>query len=354
MEFSKPKKQKIIKEYSDILKQFSQVCEGQQDARIKLNTPEIFTLIDQRFDVEEKYLHAEIPHTHTHIQVNKIRYKINLEPNILFNDLKILIPNPYKIPTNSLIKSFEIVQGGSIMYKLTADIETHIKVLKHFLNASESYNEQTQSTELSIGFVHNKILISTYINWDIDFILETTMTNTPDIKFYANLYKIKEFNGTDTYKSNDPYDINKLSNNSSFRKFLKTEVQSFENLFTDTKSELYFNHPVSAIYLTQINPNLVKSIRLLINNDLVLDFTKEELINTNKYQHGIDSDQVIIIFNSDILNTSLNTINFSRIDQVYLEVNTWDCQLIPYTVNALSTNIQGINTKCISMVFYAN
>jgi hypothetical protein len=343
MEFTgSNKKQKIIKEYSELLNEYSLILKSDIDKQINLDKSDFYKTIDDRLNVIEKYENVEIKYKYYD---NDNIYNMILEPNISFNNLKILIPNPNNLHVNEIIKSFEISNGGCVIYNLCDDIDTHINVLKFFTNTSCIYNNQTKYIELSIGLIHDKILISKFEWWEIYFKLklkQENIINQKDVIFYADMYKIKEF------------DCHELNDDDNYIKFLKTEINCNNNLLTDRNQVLYFNSAVSVLYLSDINPNVVKSISLMFNNICVLDFLKEDLMNTNKYKYGINSDKIIIIFNPEILNTNDNTINFTMIKSCFVQINTIDSQTRQYTVNVLNTNIYCINKNCVSKNYYLN
>lgn len=322
------KKQKVFKEYP----QLTEYTEHRD-----LYTPEIFMSINEKFNVLKKYSHVKIKGHFT----KNAKYKVQEDTNTLFNNLTISIPNPNIYNINTLVKKFTITNGLYTIYELCNDIETHIDVLKHFTNASCIYNDQTKCTELSIGLIHDKILVAIYKYYDMYFNLEINTElgiNPNDISFYANVYKIKEFD--DTY--------------TKYKKFIKMEILSESDLFTDRSQRLHMCHPVCVLYLTQLDPSVVKSISLTLNCQCVLNFTKEDLTNTNKYQYGIVSNQIILIFNPNILSTIDNAIYFPKIKHIYLQINTIDGQSRPYGVNSIGTNVYAINNDYSSYELYSH
>ena len=343
------KKQKIFNEYPEMLKKYSDILKSDFDKQLNYYTPEIYKTIDERFNITKKSLNTELKYDFYNIKPTHEfyggynRYTIKkTEPNILFNNLKIFIPNPNNLNLNEILSEFIIKNELVECYKLCGDIETHINVLKNFFDASCIYNNATKYIEINTGLLHDKILFAGCEWWDLSFHLKLNPLvniNPTDILFYADIYKIKHVE-------------NEMPDTNLNIIFLKTEINT-NKIFTDKQEKIFFYNPVSILYLSEINPNIVKSISLIFKNDLIFNFSKEDLINTNKYQYGINSEQIIIIFNPNIIDTNENTINFSRLD-CFIKIETFDNMTRSCKVNSINTNLNAINEKNVSWDLYTH
>ncbi len=358
MELEQPTKRfrPTIKPDLDLLARVSAQSKGSQDQKISHN-PDVYTPVEQRFNITSKSFDV-IPCELRNKEDGKLRFLSKLDPNTLLNNLVIVIPNPNNLQLNDLVQSIEITNGGCQMYRINGDIETHISVLGHFLNSSWAYNPTTMCTEISLGLIHSAGLIAKYEWHDLVFELETTTPYPINIIFKANLYTAKEFDGTDTWVSSDPTDTNIFCDQRKFRKFLLHGIDSASGCIVNKRETMPFNHPVSVIYLTSIDPNIVSHVCLRVNGAPIINMSKDELYQINKYYYSIDSNQIILIYNQNILTSNDLSINFSRIDRVDLEVQTnqldQSMQPTSFTVNVLNTNVIGINTNCLSWTLFTN
>lgn len=346
------KSRPTLKPNLDILARASLLSKGRQDEKIA-NNPDVYIPVEQRFNISSKKFDI-IPCEFQGVKSNVKYFLAKLEPNTLFNNLVINIPNPNNLALNDLVQSIVISNGGVQMYKLDGDIQTHISVLSQFLNSSCKFDPIALSTEISLGLIHSTGLIAKYQYHDLVFKIETTTPDPFNIIFRANLYTAKEFDGTDPWMSLDPTDTNIYSEQRKFRKFLTNETQSRTGCVVNQRETLPFNHPVNVIYLTSIDPNQVEHICLRVNGEPIINMDKSELYQTNKHYYLIDSNQIIMVINPNFLTLNDSSINFSRVDRVDLEVHMTQPTQPTYTVNVLSTNVLGIDTNCLSMYFFTN
>lgn len=310
---------------------WSKLTFGAQDQMLK-EEQDIYNSFEKKFTIDRLELQSELNYdkdytnTYSKDYTNTNTYRILKKD--YFNNLTIHIYNPLNKPINQLVNHIKINSGLQCFYKLEGDIETHIKVLSQFINAKIIYNPHTYYTELSLGLIHNNILFGGYYS-DTIIKLNLLEPNT-DVKFYADCYNIT---------------------NIFLKKFKYIGVDSVRCM-TNTYSKILFNHPANALYLTDINPFDVKSIKMKINGEPIINISYDQLIQTNKNNYQIDSDQIIIVFDKIIYNYSNMTINFSRIDQVEIFVETLDSK--SYTINCLNTNIVSFNKYHDSYFLYIN
>ncbi len=339
----------------DILTHMSNKFKGFQDEKIGYN-PDVFVPIEQRFNITSKKF-GVIPCEFRDYKDTKKHFLVNLEPMTLFNNLIINIPNPNNLRLNDLLQSIIISNGGSELYRINGDIETHISVLGHFLNSSYRYDPITLCTEISFGLIYSTGLLAKWIYYDLVFELETTTPNPSNIVFKADLYTAKEFDGTDPWVSSDPTDtcVMFCGDQRRCRKFLMNQIQSNYKCKVNKKEYLPFNHPVNLIYLTSIDPNIVESICLTIYGEQIIQLSRSELLEINRNYYSIYSDQIILVINPNMLTSNNSSINFSQIDNAHIEVKTTQQNLqSTFTINMLSTNMLGITTDCQAWHFFYN
>jgi hypothetical protein len=220
-----------------------------------------------------------------------------------------------------------------------------MNVFKRFFGSNYTWNKDTKCTEIDFSLIHKNMIIGLYKYYDICFeinIVQDKEYYESNFKIRANMYQIKEFDGTDKYYSGYPSDKNILFDNSWFRRFLSCNISTYD-IETDKLLNIYFNHPIQLLYLSNISKDKVKNIVLIFDGLTFLDISGDEL-----------NDDLTIVFNSDLFNKSNKTINFSRIYTATIMVKTFDNECIKCNVNAIYNNLLGVNTGKIMMNFFSN
>ena len=231
-----------------------------------------------------------------------------------FNNICINIFNPLKIKINDLIKHFSIYCGDIEIIKIENDFETHINVLKHFLNSSYEYNEETQYTQISLGLIHE------------NFLFEETI-------FHHLIFKIITSENNKIFVTADFYEF-------SLKKFTSLILYNISSnqLNTDTYEYIKKDYHICLLYLTEIDNVIVKHIELFFNDVNVMSIDKETLYEINKKYYNIDSKQIIILLNKDFLNFNVNAINFKFV-KVAINVKTKNNVKMNYTLNSLYSEL---------------
>jgi hypothetical protein len=321
----------------------SDKSKGHIDEKIKINS-DLYKPIWSRFDTTNLWA-GEFPckfigmSTSVSVSVSAenptYRFESFIEPNTIFNDLVISIPNPYKLDINSLVQSIRITDGNNEYIKISGDIATHIEVLGKFTNTWEKYDENTSSTKISIGLFPEHSGLIKYKYFNMVFEISTMCPNPLNIKFFGKLQKLMpETNQLISNLPNRPKEV----------LFYQIQTQApypgdKTYCWTEHRTLLKFNHPVNFIYLDSIDPNLVSSITMRVNGFPIIQFTAQELDDYNLAYHKIDTKQIVIVFEPKPLTSNNGSINFSRIDQIDLEVKTTNGISIPYNINGFNTNM---------------
>lgn len=222
---------------------------------------------------------------------NKVEYIINHEPNILWNNLEIIIPNVNNINLDAVLFQIKITLDGKVFCNIKHNLENQFNALENFFNTNYIYDED--KIILKIGLIHRKLLV-TNNNMVISLYFSPNYNQINNIIFNVNKYKIENMNEN---------------------KFISFNVQTYE---LEKNGYILANNPVHAIYLTKChNYNDITNIRLLVDYIEILNATPEEIYKINA-SNGIYYDGILIVLNHYPLNTHLGTIDMTKIDHFQL------------------------------------
>ncbi len=228
---------------------------------------------------------------------NKVDYIINYEPDILWNNLEIIIPNVNKINLDALLFQIKITLNNQVFCNIKHNLENQFDVLENFFNTNYIYDDN--KIILKIGLIHNKLLV-TNNNMVISLYFSPNFNQINNVIFNVHKYKIENMNEN---------------------KFVSFNVQTYE---LEKDGYILANKPVHAIYLTKCyNYNNITNIRLLVDYIEILNVTPEEIYKINK-SNGIYYDGILIVLNQYPLNTHEGTIDMTKIDHFQLLLDGYD------------------------------
>lgn len=229
------------------------------------------------------------------INGDTIQIKLNYNMSESFNNLTLKFFNPYKKSPDYFIECINIQIGGLTMYFIQ-DIYNYSNIFNQLFKRFTKY--ENDYTYLPLHFINDNGLLYTPMYHDIIIYIKTRkkMIN-PTIhckRYFSNLIQ------------NSCSSMIVYQNHKNMHKQLL-----HDNLLPIIDIKLNCIYPVYIMYLTSKTNNYknIKTIELLINNEVIFNETLDTLNQINK-NLGYNFSCPVIIF-SDIFNQySYTTINF--------------------------------------------
>lgn len=263
----------------------------------------------------------------------------------LINMLDLVIPSQYSI--NSVIRKIEVEFGGQRMdiMSVSEDIETQIKTNAALFGRTISHFDDMTFIPLTLAPLHANNLVfpsakyhdlRIYVQLQPSFFKEN---QGKDIELYGCQYIV-----SDRYKlQTDAHDFITVQNQYTGAEVLKKGIN---------RIKLNFNHPVYVIYFWGFEKDKVKKVRLLLNNAVFFEGSAAVLAH-QKACRGFSHVDPMMLFLSeeDPGQPTKTTVNFSRIDNPILEIETEQEDETPVYVVGL--NLQPLRYSCgmVGLVF---
>lgn len=235
----------------------------------------------------------------------------------LINEVDLVLHNPDKLPINDMISRIEIEIGGSRIDCLNVDdIETQILTNCDLWGRKVSHVRDTTFIPLTLAPLHpNNLAFPSTKYHDMNIVV-----------FFKETYVVRSHSQPCLY--GNMYYVHMSSRNALHEQpnaFITMQNQhaGTETLKNGTNSiALPYNHPVYLMYFWGCDISKIKNVKLMLNDAPFYDGPVEPLIHKQR-QRGVTTDVVVMYFSNDGLTSATNSsINFSRIDNIHLVIDT--------------------------------
>lgn len=306
---------------------------GSQDEWMKKN-PHIF-------DIRNTFLHTRHSVVYRKLPVEKSawrRFSSSNNKGITFhvtrscdliNNLDLMIKNPENI------KSVEVEYGGQRFDKIHSfeQIKTSAAIFKRPITPANNEGYGIVPLCLAPFHYYNLALPSTTyhaLNIFVEFVEGCEDYNEEEVDIYGNMY----------YLDNDERRL--LLNNSHEFATIQSQYCGPDKMTVAGKNRvnINFNHPVYMIYFYGPDKSKISNIKVKFNEAVYYDGPLLPLEHM-KAERGLGHiDPVMIFFSDGAFNAPpKTTVNFSRIDNAVLEVDTTEEES---TIHVVGLNCQGV------------
>lgn len=237
----------------------------------------------------------------------------------LINKVDLVIPSKFYI--NNVIRKIEVTFGGQRIDVLSVaeDIETQIKTNAIIFKRTISTIGDKTFIPLVMAPFHDNNLVFPSSQWhrlvimvqlQKDFFDKHPDQSFNDFELYGHRYMV----GDKTKLFDYGHEFITVQNQYSGAEPLKKGINSIK---------LNYNHPVYLIYLWGFDKSKVQHVRLLLDGVTFLDASIADLEH-QKACRGFAHVKPLMLFLSenDPGEHTKTTVNFSRIDQAILEIDT--------------------------------
>lgn len=272
------------------------------------------------FDIREKFLTGYHQYSYQQIDViknsklNKSTYKLEKTCDLV-NSIDLVLPNPYNLPLNKIIKSISTEVGGQRLDKIMDDIDTIIDTDCVLFKRKKTHINGKTFVPLNLAplYDHNMIMPSYEYH-----------------EFLINVEYDEKYDHSDVILCGKKYMLDTLERKRLHNEphtFITTQHQSIgvekiTRYVGDYSFKVDFNHPMYLIYFWGFDKTKIKNIRLTLNGQ---DFYNGsvEILEHHKLSRGYDVEPLMIFFSQEDFDKSTHcTVNFSRIDSASLYIST--------------------------------
>lgn len=308
-------------------------CKGLQDKRV-CNSPDMF-------DAKRQFLkERDYQVVYTKINTNKqwstkpncLRFDVEKTCDLI-NMIDLVVDNKDGIPINSFLRKIEVTYAGHRMdiLNVNEDIETQIRTNASLFGRQLNIINGKMFIPLAMAPFHeNNLVFPSTVHHQLTIYVdlhENVGVTLADVDIYGNMYHLNE------------YDRDMLHRNSHEMVTTQNQYMGVETMCKGLNCfKISYNHPVYMMYFWGFDKAKVKNVRLVLDNDNVFFEGPIEALEHVKMVRGQhDVEPVTLFFSPDKVGAQTkSSINFSRIDNAYLEIETDQEGETPVYIVALS------------------
>lgn len=253
--------------------------------------------------------------------------EVNILPSCdLINEVDVVIdiPNDECTCLNDMLERIDVHYGGFRIDTLnTGDIHTHLQMNCDIWKRKITFHGNKVVFPLLMApfYTTNLVFPSTpfhSLTIDLTFTpaylqhLSTLSTKSNVVSMFANMYYVEPSHRDTLYRS--AHDIVTFQNQHTGKETVNEGVNSFP---------LRFNHPMYLMYFWGVDVDKIRNVKVVLDKEVYYDGPVAPLIHKQR-QRGIDNRNVVTVFFSpdDVGNPSMSIVNFSRIDNPRLVIET--------------------------------
>lgn len=299
------------------------VAKGTQDKWIEdASSINLFDAHKQLLKSKYQVVYTQLPtKTPKWCNKNKILSMTMIISCDLINEVDLVLFNPYKLPLNDILSSIELHFGDYCIDRiLSDDVQTQILTNCDLWNRKMSHVKDTTFIPLTIAPLHpNNLAFPSTLHHEMTISVTFKEKYTQSVgenvskhvSLYGNMYMVEPSARRILFE--EGHTIVTIQNQYTGAEILHYGVNSFK---------IHYNHPVTLLYFWGCDISKIKNVKLLLNNAPFYDGPVEPLIHKQR-QRGVSTDVVVMYFTNDDLTSCTNSsINFSRIDDSKLVIDT--------------------------------
>jgi hypothetical protein len=301
----------------------AEVAKGRQDEWMEeeynVDVDQHRKILDTMYQVVYSKLETEAKWSMSRYGTHDAWFKVI--PNCdLINNVDLMLPCIEGFSINQMIYQIEVDFAGYRFDTLsTGDVETQIKTNCDLWKRRINYVNGYVFLPLTLAPLHNTNMcfpsslyheLKIHIKFKPEYI--TKIQDIVDkIALYADMYYTPQRQKL----MSEPHSFITVQNQYCGEDVCKKGVN---------KIRINFNHPMHLIYFWGCDRTKVKNVKVLLNEKAFYDGPIEPLIH-KQLQRNVTTDVTVIFFSNDDIaksNSTKSSVNFSRIDNAFLVIET--------------------------------